>query len=263
MRLIAGLFALLAVSSPVQGKEIADVIFLNGKIFSADADGSVRQAMAIKGDRFIAVGDNEAVSAHRGERTRMVDLEGRFVAPGLGDDHFHNEGGGSGVDLSKVRSVDELLAAVVARIASTPRGEVVTSNPDWHEAQLKEQRLPTLAELDRISPHRPVVLVRGGHEYVLNSAAFLKWGISKDTPSPPGGVISKDAKGELTGELFDNAMDLVQLPPRPPLSMADILLTQQVANRFGLTSVRVPGSYKGKLLDAYRLMQQARDTGQL
>ena len=263
MRLTAGLFALLALSSPVQGKEIADVIFHNGKIFSADANGSVRQAMAIKGDRFIAVGDNEAVSAHRGVRTRMVDLEGRFVAPGFGDDHFHNEGGGSGVDLSRVRSVDELLAAVAERIASTPRGDVVTSNPDWHEAQLKEQRLPTLAELDRISPLHPVVLVRGGHEYVLNSAAFQKWGISKDTPSPPGGVISKDAKGELTGELFDNAMDLVKLPPQPPLSMADIMLTQQVANRYGLTSVRVPGSYKGKLLDAYRLMQQARNAGQL
>ena len=263
MRFVTGLIALCVGWSPAHGQEVADAIFLNGKIFTADANGTVHQAMAIKGDRFVAVGDTVSVSAHRGPATRVVDLDGRFVAPGFGDDHFHNEGGGSGVDLSKVRSVDELLAAVAARVAKTPPGEVVTSNPDWHEAQLKEQRLPTVAELDRASPHHPLVLLRGGHEYVLNSAALRKWGITRDTPSPAGGVVSKDAKGELTGELFDNAMNLVELPPSPPLSMSDILLTQKVANSYGLTSVRIPGAYKGKLLDAYRLMQRSRDAGQL
>lgn len=263
MRFVTGLIALCVGWSPAHGQEVADAIFLNGKIFTADSNGTVHQAMAIKGDRFVAVGDTVSVSAHRGPATRVVDLDGRFVAPGFGDDHFHNEGGGSGVDLSKVRSVDELLAAVAARVAKTPPGEVVTSNPDWHEAQLKEQRLPTVAELDRASPHHPLVLLRGGHEYVLNSAALRKWGITRDTPSPAGGVVSKDAKGELTGELFDNAMNLVELPPSPPLSMSDILLTQKVANSYGLTSVRIPGAYKGKLLDAYRLMQRSRDAGQL
>lgn len=263
MRFVTGLIALCVGWSPAHGQEVADAIFLNGKIFTADANGTVHQAMAIKGDRFVAVGDTVSVSAHRGPATRVVDLDGRFVAPGFGDDHFHNEGGGSGVDLSKVRSVDELLAAVAARVAKTPPGEVVTSNPDWHEAQLKEQRLPTVAELDRASPHHPLVLLRGGHEYVLNSAALRKWGITRDTPSPAGGVVSKDAKGEPTGELFDNAMNLVELPPSPPLSMSDILLTQKVANSYGLTSVRIPGAYKGKLLDAYRLMQRSRDAGQL
>jgi predicted amidohydrolase YtcJ len=76
-------------------------------------------------------------------------------------------------------------------------------------------------------------------------------------------MISKNANGELTGELFDNAMDLVTLPPRAPLSTADIVLTQQVANRYGITSVRIPGAYKGTLLDAYHLMQKTRDAGQL
>ena len=263
MRFVTSLIALCVGWSPAHGQEVADTIFLNGKIFTADANGTVRQAMAVKGDRFVAVGDNGSVSAHRGPATRIVDLHGRFVAPGFGDDHFHNEGGGSGVDLSNVRSVDELLAAVAARVAKTPRGEVVTSNPDWHEAQLKEQRLPTVAELDRVSPHHPLVLLRGGHEYILNSAALRKWGITRDTPSPAGGVVSKDAKGELTGELFDNAMNLVELPPSPPLSTSDILLTQKVANSYGLTSVRIPGAYKGKLLDAYHLMQRSRDAGQL
>lgn len=263
MRFVTGLIALCVGWSPAHGQEVADAIFLNGKIFTADSNGTVHQAMAIKGDRFVAVGDTVSVSAHRGPATRVVDLDGRFVAPGFGDDHFHNEGGGSGVDLSKVRSVDELLAAVAARVAKTPRGEVVTSNPDWHEAQLKEQRLPTVAELDHASPHHPLVLLRGGHEYVLNSAALRKWGITRDTPSPAGGVVSKDAKGEPTGELFDNAMNLVELPPSPPLSMSDILLTQKVANSYGLTSVRIPGAYKGKLLDAYHLMQRSRDAGQL
>jgi len=261
--LAAALTASTAARGQMPGREAADIIFLNGKIFTADGDSSVRQSMAIKGDRFLAIGDNKAVSAHRGPRTRLVDLKGRFVAPGLGDDHFHNEGGGSGVDLSKARSINELLAALAVRVGRTSRGQVITSNPDWHEAQLKEQRLPSLAELDRISDAIPIVLLRGGHEYILNSAALRKWGITNDTAPPAGGVISKNANGELTGELFDNAMDLVKLPPRRPLSINDILITQKVANRYGLTSVRVPGSYKGKLRDSYRLMQQSRYAGRL
>ena len=92
-------------------------------------------------------------------------------------------------------------------------GDVIVSNSDWHEAQLKEHRLPYRADLDAVSPANPVVLVRGGHEYILNSAALRKWNITKETPQQPGGRITRDAKGELNGELIDRAKALVQLPP--------------------------------------------------
>lgn len=241
----------------------ADLVFINGKVFTADKAASVRQGFAIRGDRFVGVGTTAAMRRFVGPSTRLVDLKGRFVTPGLTDNHFHNEGGGTGVDLSKTRSMAELLGLVAKAAAAAPPGEVVITNSDWHEAQLKEQRLPTAREIDAYVPDRPVVLVRGGHSYILNTAALKKWNITKETPVPAGGAISRDASGELTGELFDNAKPLVDLPPEPPVSIEDILTTQKVANAYGITAVRVPGGYKGDTAAAYRLMKEAEAKGAL
>ena len=108
--------------------------------------------------------------------------------------------GGPGIDLSQARTLADLFAAHAAAATSAHPGDLILSNADWHEAQLKEQRLPTAKELDQFAPANPVVLVRGGHEYVLNSAAFAHWNVSKTTPSPAGGEIGKSADGELNGE---------------------------------------------------------------
>lgn len=242
----------------------ADLVVINGKIFTADSNGKVVQAFAVGDGKFLGTGTTKAVLAHfRGPTTRVLDLHGAFVTPGLTDDHFHNEGGGTGVDLSHVRTLDELMAAVRSAAEAAAPGQVIVSNSDWHEAQLKEQRLPTATELDRVSPNNPVVLVRGGHSLILNSAALRKWNITKETRAPAGGVISRDASGELTGELFDNAKALVDLPPEKPVSMADLMRTQEKLNAYGITAVRIPGAYKGNLLDAYHLMRQAEASGKL
>ena len=241
----------------------ADLVFVNGKVFTADARDSVRPAFAVRGDRFVAVGTNAAVRRFVGPRTRVIDLKGRFVSPGIADDHFHNEGGGDGIDLSHVRTLGELLTVVANTAAMARPGEVLVSNSDWHEAQLKEQRLPTARELDQAAPNNPVVIVRGGHSYILNGAALKKWNIDKATAVPAGGAISRDAAGELTGELFDNAKALVNLPPEKPVSMADILATQKAVAPYGMTAVRIPGSYRGDMVQAYRLMKQAEAEGRL
>lgn len=241
----------------------ADLVFVNGKVFTADGKGSVRQAMAVRGDRFVAVGSNGAVRKHIGPQSRVIDLHGRFVSPGLTDAHFHNEGGGDGVDLSKVRSMADLLAAVKSAADTAPEGSVIVSNADWHEAQLSEQRLPTAAELDLASADKPVVLVRGGHSYILNSAALRKWNVSKETQTPAGGAISRDKTGELTGELIDAAKALVILPPPAPVTRADVLATQKALNAYGVTAVRVPGFYKGDPLKAYSLLKAADAAGEL
>src|SRR4029079_8357764 len=91
-------------------------------------------------------------------------------------------------------------AARRARSAPSGPADIIVSNSDWHEAQLKEHRLPYRRDLDAVSPDNPVVLVRGGHEYILNSAALAKWQIAKDTPQPSGGRITRDAHGDLNGE---------------------------------------------------------------
>src|SRR5207244_1291247 len=119
------------------------------------------------------------------------------VIPGLIDGHLHNAGGGPGVDLAGVRSMAELLAAVEARVKVSKPGDLVVSNSDWHEAQLREKRLPHRRDLDRVAPDNPVVLVRGGHEFIVNSAAMKRWNITRSTPVPPGGEIGHDADGEL------------------------------------------------------------------
>ena len=241
----------------------ADAVYVNGKVFTADARDGVVQAFAVARGRFVAVGTSAAVRRYVGPNTMVVDLKGRFVSPGLTDNHFHNEGGGEGVDLSHARTMAELLMIVGNAARTAPAGAIVTSNSDWHEAQLKEQRLPTAQELDTVVPDKPVVLVRGGHSYILNTAALKKWNITKETPVPAGGAISRDEKGELTGELFDNAKPLVSLPQEKPVAMADLMATQKTLNAYGMTAVRIPGSYRGDTVQAYKLMKQAEAAGTL
>jgi predicted amidohydrolase YtcJ len=241
----------------------ADLVAVNGKVFTARAGAPPTQAFAVKDGRFVAVGSTAAIRARIGPDTKIVDLGGRFVVPGLADGHFHNEGGGPGVDLSATRSMADLLAAVGAAVATAKPGDLIVSNSDWHEAQLREQRLPLATELDRVSTGNPVVLVRGGHDYILNSAALVRWKISKDTPVPDGGAITRDAKGELTGELVDNAKRLVALPPPRTLGTANVLLTQRKLNAYGVTSVRIPGSYKGEFFQALDTILALRRSGEL
>ena len=220
-----------------------DVILFNGKIATVDDRFSVVQAVAIKDGRFVATGFDREIQPLAGFRTRMIDLRGRTVVPGLIDGHLHNAGGGPGVDLSRVRSMQELLEAVEARAKASKPGEIILSNGDWHEAQLKEKRLPHRRDLDKAAPNNPVVLVRGGHEYILNSAAFKHWNIGPTTASPPGGEIPKDADGGFNGELVDNARRLVTLPPAPPVTAETVLEQVRLLNSAGLTGIRVPGSF--------------------
>ena len=174
-------------------------------------------------------------------RRRPIDLRGQTVIPGLADNHLHDAGGGPGVDLSRVRTMDALLAAIAARVKQVRPGDVVTTNSDWHEAQLEEHRLPYRRDLDTVSPVNPVVVVRGGHEYILNSAALTKWKITKETPQLPGGRITRDAQGELNGELVDRAKSLVQLPPPPPLTDRGAGRTAPQAERRGPDEHPLPG----------------------
>jgi hypothetical protein len=243
--------------------EAPSSIYVNGVIVTVDDDFSHAEALAIRGGKFAAVGSTAEISALAGPRTTVVDLEGRTVIPGLTDNHLHSAGGGPGVDLSRARSLKEVLELIAERVAATPEGEIVISNSDWHEAQLAEQRLPLRRDLDTVAPNHPVVVVRGGHEFILNSAALEKWDISTATPVPDGGRITRYPDGELNGELVDTAKRYVELPPRPEMSMEDLLVRQQEEyaklNAVGLTSVRHPGGSIGQ----YRVRQELKRRGLL
>ena len=240
-----------------------DLVLHGGKIVTVDDAFSYAEAVAITGDRIQAVGDNASIQALAGPETELVDLKGKTVVPGLADDHFHSVGGGPGVDLSKARTLADVARAIQERASQSAPGELVITNADWHEAQLKEQRLPLRRDLDQMAPDNPVVVVRGGHELILNSKALQKWGITADTVEPQGGRIGRYPGNELNGELIDNATDLVELPKRPDLS-----LEQKVQDRIdaykkllsaGVTSVR----YGSSSVEDYRLHQEMKRRGEL
>jgi predicted amidohydrolase YtcJ len=253
----------LAACTTAEPTAPADAVFLNGKVFTAEEDGGVAEAFALRGERFVAVGSNAEIRRLAGPGTQIVDLGGRFVSPGLADAHFHSEGGGPNVDLSRVKTMSELLGAIREAASRARPGELIMTNADWHEMQLAEKRLPVATELDTAAPGNPLVVVRGGHSLILNSAALRKWNITKETVSPEGGQITKDERGELTGELFDNAKSLIQLPPPPPVTIEDARTTQRVLNSHGITSARIIGGYKTDSPTAWKLFSQLKDAGEL
>jgi predicted amidohydrolase YtcJ len=236
-----------------------DTILINGHVITVDARFSIAEAVAIKDGKFAAVSTTAAIGRLAGANTRTIDLHGQTVIPGLADGHLHDAGGGPGVDLSRTRTIADVLAAVSARVKQSRPGDILVSNSDWHEAQLKEHRLVYRKDLDTVSPNNPVVLVRGGHEYILNSAALTKWNITKESPQVPGGRITRDADGELNGELIDRAKSLVQLAPGPKLTIEELQAQHRKLNAAGLTSIRYPGASA----EQYRLLKEMEHRGLL
>lgn len=240
-----------------------DVILHHGNVVTVDAQFNYAEAVAIADGRFTAVGSNEEIRALAGPQTQSIDLAGRTVVPGLADGHLHNGGGGPGVDLSRARSLDEVLQAIGARVGEREPGEVIITNSDWHEAQLAEHRLPLRRDLDTVAPNHPVVVVRGGHEYILNSAALDRWEIDESTPEPDSGRITRYADGALNGELVDAAKALVTLPPRPERTLDERIEALRAdynkLHAAGLTSVRHPGAS----IDQYRALQAMHERGVL
>jgi len=234
-----------------------DIIFHNAKIVTVDRAFSYAQAAAVRDGRFVAVGTNADIRQLAGPGTRLIDLASRTVVPGLADNHLHNAGGGSGVDLSRARSLAEVLSAIAARAKTAPADAVIVTNSDWHEAQLKEQRLPLRRDLDSVAPHHAVVIVRGGHEYILNSAALRRWNIDERTRVPDGGRISRYLDGTLNGELVDAAKNLVTLPVHSR-TLEERIQDRQAEYRklhaAGLTSVRHPGIS----VDEYRMLVEMK-----
>ena len=261
LRPAAALAALYLAACAAPPGEMADLVLVDGEILTMGSPGVV-EALAVGGGRVLAAGTSEEIHALVGPDTRVVELGGRTVIPGLTDNHYHGIGGGPGVDLTGARSLADVIDAIAAFALETGPGELILTNWDWHEGQLAEHRLPYRDDLDRAA-EQPVVVVRGGHEYVLNSAALARWGIDESTPEVPGGRIGRYPDGRLNGELVDRAKDLVTLPeaaPPDPEAVLDALVEEYAAlNARGLTSIRYPGGPPSQ----YRAIERLRDQGRL
>jgi predicted amidohydrolase YtcJ len=211
--LIITLFSCFSVPRGEAKTEVADVLFINGNIYTVNERQPHAEAVAVKGERIVFVGSNADAKKYQGKSTRVVDLQGRTVVPGMTDAHYHILGVGARevtLNLEGTASLADLLDKVRARVARTEPGKWVTGR-GWIETFWQPPVFPTRADLDKISPDNPVFLTRAdGHGAVANSLALKIAGVTKETANPFGGEILKDKQtGEPLGMLLDAARELV------------------------------------------------------
>jgi len=268
MRLLSSITVAGIVSVAVAFAEpkSVDVVFVNGNIYTGSDQQPRAQAVAVEGERVVFVGSTADARKRTGERTRIIDLQGRTVLPGLTDAHCHIFGVGEremNLNLEGSNTREQFLARVKERVAQTARGEWVTGR-GWIETFWNPPQFPTAAELDEIAPENPVFLTRAdGHAAVANAAALRIAGITADTPAPFGGEILKDkTTGAPTGMLVDHATDLVE-KHLPPATAADkeraLLLGARRSIELGWCEVQNPGSD----LEEVEIMRRSFDSGKL
>ncbi|MGB4704750.1 MAG: amidohydrolase [Candidatus Saccharicenans sp.] len=202
---------------------MAELILINGKIWTGSSSSPEVEALAIVQNRIIKAGRNDEIKKLAGPGTRIIDLGGRRVLPGFIDGHTHFLNGGlalRSVKLRDCRSREEFVSRIEARAKDLPPGSWIL-NGDWDHEQFSPPVLPSRDWIDPVTPEHPVCVNRfDGHMVLVNSLALKLAGIDRKTPSPPGGEIVRDpATGEPTGILKDAAADLVyRVIPEPSLA---------------------------------------------
>jgi len=194
-----------------QERPSADLILTNAKVWTVDSAQPRAEAVAVIGERIVAVGSASDIDAWRGSKTTILDAGGRLVLPGFDDAHVHFTSGGfqlDSVNLKDAASPQEFADIIGKRAKDRPK-EWITGG-DWDEEKFTPPHLPTKDVIDPVTPDTPVFVNRyDGHESLANSAALKLAGITKDTQPPAGGEIVRDAQGNPTGVLKDAAQDLV------------------------------------------------------
>jgi hypothetical protein len=224
------------------------LVLTNGKVFTADARGRVAEAVAVDGNRVVAVGTSrEIAAAYAGART--VDLRGRLVTPGFNDAHIHFLGGGLSllrVNLVGAGTLAEAKRRVAERVREVQPGAWVTGR-GWDHT-LWGGEWPTKKDLDEVAPNNPVILQRvDGHVSWANTLALQKGGVTRQTRAPQGGEILHDAEGEPTGILKETAAGLVaRVVPEPTAAEQNEALERALAEarRYGITSIQDNSGYE-------------------
>ncbi|ASJ54786.1 amidohydrolase [Brevibacillus formosus] len=252
----------------------ADLLIFNANIVTMDESNPMATAVAIKGDRFLAVGSDSDIMQYKGPATEVVDGNKRLLIPGLNDSHIHLIRGGLNYNLELrwdgVPSVADALRMLKNQVDRTPAPHWVRVVGGWTEFQFKERRMPTLDEINLIAPETPVFILNLYRQAFLNKAALRVVGYTKDTPNPPGGEIQRDSKGNPTGMLIarPNATILyATLAKGPKLSYEDQLnstrLFMRELNRFGITSVIDAGGGFQNYPDDYQVYEELDKRGEI
>jgi predicted amidohydrolase YtcJ len=246
MSTILKLIAVLSLTcnSFAQQRPAASMIITNAKVYTIDGSRSEAQALAIIGDRIVAVGTSAEIDVWRGAETEVLDAGGKLVLPGFNDSHVHFVAGSSSlteVQLKSARSIPDFAVRIGDYAKRLQKGEWVTGG-NWDEQSFTNPEMPSREDIDALTPDTPVFVSRyDGHMALANSLALKLAGITAKTKDVPGGVIVRDKKGNPTGLLKDAAMNYVT-KVIPPMSAAQRLRAVQAglkhAAALGVTSVQ-------------------------
>jgi len=275
--LLASLFLIPALEAsdapPQPASQPADVIITNARIYTVNPQQKWAEAIAVRGDRIIAVGDRKQIEALRGPATKEIDAQGRLLLPGFTDCHIHFLDGSldlQRVQLDDAKTIAEIQRRVKTFAAAHPEQPWVLGR-GWSYALFGTSALPNKDYLDEIIPDRPVYLESyDAHTWWANSKALHLASITRQTPDPVGGSFARNPKtGEPTGAIVDDAADAVvrraiPVPTREEKLQA-LRMGLKEANRVGLVRIHVPGSVSvgvGDLQDA-ALLEELRRTGEL
>lgn len=240
------------VPASAVGVEPADSVYRNGKVYTVNEAFDVVTAIAVKGDRLVYVGDEAGVEAYIGSGTKVVDLGGKAVIPGLIESHMHVDKYGF-----KLQNVDiywkpkDVILQMVAEVAADAGPGVWITASGWNEAVWPEGTYPTKEDLDAVAPDNPVLLGRYcGHMAWANSLAFELAGITPDTPSPQGGEILHNEDGSIQGCVTDTAWGMISAaipdedltPEQEEAKLADAMMkAQDTLFSLGITSAMDAG----------------------
>ena len=268
-RLVIVMYALLAFGTfgtqILLAAETADTIITNARVYTVNPQQKWAEAIAVRADKIIFVGDAKSAESYKGPSTKVIDAKGKLVLPGFTDCHVHFMSGSLGltqVDLTGANTIEEIQKRVKDYAAAHPTLPWVTGM-GWQYPTFGATALPNKKILDDVMVDRPVYLVAyDGHSSWANSKALAMAGIDRNTPDPPNGKIVRDANGEATGALKEAAGDLVErLMPKPTREERLTALRKGLheANRLGVVRVHSAGG-DFEYLDLY---DELRKNGEL
>ena len=245
------LFAILLSSFSIasaQTRRPVSLLLFNGKVFTADENSTIGEAVAVDGEKIVAVGTTRDLR-NQFQAAREIDLQGKLVTPGFNDAHVHFFRGALAllnVNLLDAKSLAEAQSRVAEKVKTVKPGEWIVGR-GWDHTIWK-QDFPRKKDLDQIAPNNPVYLVRvDGHVAWVNSAALRAAGIARETKNPEGGEIERDPSGEATGVLKETAQGLVsRLIPQPTTAQNQTAMEMalDMARRLGITSIQDNSGYE-------------------
>jgi hypothetical protein len=251
-----------AAAVPAPAPAPADIIVTNARIYTVDDSRPFVSAMAVRDGKVQFVGSVREALLYRGASTKVLDLPGRTVIPGMVDAHAHLFGLGDflrNIDLTDTRSYDEIVSRVAARVGQSPSGRWIEGR-GWDQNKWGDTRFPTHEALSRVSPNNPVVLTRiDGHAILANAAAMRAAGVTTATKDPAGGRIERGTNGEPTGVFVDNAMSIIErvVPNMSHDEMKSATLAAIAeANRWGLVALHDAGEPR-EVLDVFEELAKA------